>query len=117
MYADKITQSMQKTMDETLRRRNLQMTYNLENGITPKGLAKTKEQILESTSVALSDNYKIPEQKEFKQVAEGTFEYGTIYSEDKIKKMKKEMEKASKNLDFIEAARIRDEIKKMEANK
>lgn len=117
MYADKITQSMQKTIDETLRRRNLQMNYNLENGITPKGLAKTKEQILESTSVALSDNYKISEQKEFKQVAEGTFEYGTIYSEDKIKKMKKEMEKAAKNLDFIEAARIRDEIKKMEANK
>lgn len=116
MYADKITQSMQKTIDETLRRRNLQMNYNLENGITPKGLAKTKEQILESTSVALSDNYKIPEQKNIQQAAEKQVEYEKINSAELIKKLKKEMETAAKNLDFIEAARIRDEIKKLEAN-
>jgi excinuclease ABC subunit B len=116
MYADKITQSMQKTIDETLRRRNLQMNYNLENGITPKGLAKTKEQILESTSVALSDNYKIPEQKNIQQAAEKQVEYEKINSAELIKKLKKEMETAAKNLDFIEAARIRDEIKKLEVN-
>jgi excinuclease ABC subunit B len=116
MYADKITQSMQKTIDETLRRRNLQMNYNLENGITPKGLAKTKEQILESTSVALSDNYKIPEQKNIQQAAEKHVEYEKINSTELIKKLKKEMETAAKNLDFIEAARIRDEIKKLEAD-
>lgn len=116
MYADKITQSMQKTIDETLRRRNLQMNYNLENGITPKGLAKTKEQILESTSVALSDNYKIPEQKNIQQAAEEQVEYEKINSAELIKKLKKEMETAAKNLDFIEAARIRDEIKKLEVN-
>jgi excinuclease ABC subunit B len=117
MYADKITQSMQKTIDETLRRRNLQMNYNIENGITPKGLAKTKEQILESTSVALSDNYKIPAQKNIQQAAEKQVEYEKINSAELIKKLKKEMETASKNLDFIEAARIRDEIKKIEASK
>ncbi len=117
MYADKITQSMQKTIDETLRRRNLQMNYNLENGITPKGLAKTKEQILESTSVALSDNYKIPAQKNIQQAAEKQVEYEKINSAELIKKLKKEMETAAKNLDFIEAARIRDEIKKIEASK
>ena len=117
MYADKITQSMQKTIDETLRRRNLQMNYNLEHGITPKGLSKTKEQILESTSVALSNNYKIPEDKKLQQAAEKTNDYGKFDIEEIIKKLKKEMEIAAKNLDFIEAARLRDEIKKIEASK
>ena len=117
MYADKITQSMQKTIDETARRRNLQMNYNQENGIIPRGLSKTKEQILESTTVALSNNYKVPEEKNIPQAAEKESEYGKINSEDLIKKLKKEMEAAAKNLDFIEAARIRDEIKKIEASK
>ena len=117
MYADKITQSMQKTIDETLRRRNLQMNYNLEHGITPKGLSKTKEQILESTSVALSNNYKIPEVKNLQQAADKTNEYGKIDIDKLIKQLKKEMEIAAKNLDFIEAARLRDEIKKIEASK
>ena len=117
MYADKITQSMQKTIDETLRRRNLQMNYNLEHGITPKGLSKTKEQILESTSVALSNNYKIPEDKKLQQAAEKTNDYGKFDIDEIIKKLKKEMEIAAKNLDFIEAARLRDEIKKIEASK
>ena len=115
MYADKITQSMQKTIDETLRRRNLQMNYNLEHEITPKGLSKTKEQILESTSVALSNNYKIPEVENLQQAADKTNDYGKIDIDILIKKLKKEMESAAKNLDFIEAARIRDEIKKIEA--
>ena len=117
MYADKITQSMQKTIDETLRRRNLQMNYNIEHGITPKGLSKTKEQILESTSVALSNNYKIPEVKNLQQAADKTNEYGKIDIDKLIKQLKKEMEIAAKNLDFIEAARLRDEIKKIEASK
>jgi excinuclease ABC subunit B len=116
MYADKITQSMQKTIDETLRRRNLQMNYNLDHGITPKGLSKTKEQILESTSVALSNNYKIPEVENLQQAADKTNDYGKIDIDILIKKLKKEMESAAKNLDFIEAARLRDEIKKIEAS-
>ena len=117
MYADKITQSMQKTIEETARRRNLQMDYNQENGIIPRGLSKTKEQILESTTVALSNNYKIPDEKNIAQAAERENEYGKINPEDLIKKLKKEMETSAKNLDFIEAARIRDEIKKIEARK
>ncbi len=117
MYADKITQSMQKTIDETARRRNLQMDYNQENGIIPRGLSKTKEQILESTTVALSNNYKITDEKNIAQAAERENEYGKMNSEDLIKKLKKEMETSAKNLDFIEAARIRDEIKKIEAQK
>jgi excinuclease ABC subunit B len=93
------------------------MNYNIEHGITPKGLSKTKEQILESTSVALSNNYKISEEKNIQQAAEKVNEYGKIDLNDLIKKLKKEMEIAAKNLDFIEAARLRDEIKKIEAGK
>jgi excinuclease ABC subunit B len=116
MYADKITQSMQKTIDETSRRRNLQMNYNLEHGITPRGLSKTREQILESTSVALSNsNYKT--ENKIQIAAEPIEKYNALPIEEKIKKLKKEMEKAAKDLDFIEAARIRDEIKKIETLK
>lgn len=116
MYADKITQSMQKTIDETSRRRNLQINYNQENGIIPRGLSKTREQILESTSVALSDsNYKT--ENKIQIAAEPIEKYNTLPIEEQIKKLKKEMEKAAKDLDFIEAARIRDEIKKIESSK
>ena len=110
MYADKITDSMRKTIDETARRREIQMAYNIEHGITPKTIIKS---IDNSMSKTLGKNKDYPVFGDnVKSVAEETpINYK---SEKDIKKAiieaKKEMEKAVKNLDFMEAAKYRDLI-------
>jgi len=119
MYADKMTKSMAQTIDETSRRRSMQIAYNEQNGLVPTALKKSKSQIIESTTVATTD---LDQQKFIKDqaydalmVAEPEFEYQTIAQlQDKIKKLRKQMEKAAKDLDFMEAARIRDEIIRLE---
>jgi excinuclease ABC subunit B len=113
MYADKITESMQVAIDETNRRRKVQMDYNLANGITPKTVLKSKESILGQTKVADSKKsikkYYI-EEEEKSLAADPVAHY---LSKDELVKLaertKKEMEKAAKNLEFMEAARLRDE--------
>ncbi len=110
MYADKITDSMRKTIDETARRREIQMAYNIEHGITPKTIIKS---IDNSMSKTFGKNKDYPVFGDnVKSVAEETpINYK---SEKDIKKAiieaKKEMEKAVKNLDFMEAAKYRDLI-------
>jgi len=113
MYADKVTDSMQKTIDETNRRRIIQEEHNALHGITPTQIRKTTEQILKQTKVADGDEDL------------GGYDYNTTQSiaadpviaymtKDQllktIEKVKKDMEKAAKKLDFIEAARLRDEM-------
>lgn len=112
MYADKVTDSMQKTIDETARRRKLQMEYNEAHGITPTPLKKSKLTILESTKVADGDGLTAYEQiEETKLVADPVVEYmSTEQLEKSIKHTRKQMEAAAKELDFIEAARLRDEL-------
>ncbi len=113
MYADKITESMQLAIDETNRRRKTQLDYNLEHGIVPKTILKSKEAIMEQTKVADSKKttkrYYI-EEEEKSLAADPVVAY---LSTDELKKMvertKKAMEKAAKELEFIEAARLRDE--------
>jgi len=113
MYADKITESMQLAIDETNRRRKTQQDYNLEHGIVPKTILKSKEAIMEQTKVADSKKttkrYYI-EEEEKSLAADPVVAY---LSTDELKKMvertKKAMEKAAKELEFIEAARLRDE--------
>lgn len=113
MYADKITESMQLAIDETNRRRATQQDYNLEHGITPKTILKSKEAIMEQTTVADSKKttkrYYI-EEEEKSLAADPVVAYLSI---EELKKMldrtKKAMEKAAKELEFIEAARLRDE--------
>ena len=110
MYADKITNSMRKTIDETARRREIQMTYNIEHGITPKTIIKSIDTSMTKT---LSKQKDYPVANDIvKSVAE---EGSTKYKSQKdisnaIRDAKKEMEKAVKNLDFMEAAKYRDLI-------
>jgi len=117
-YADKITDSMQKTMDETLRRREKQIAYNIEHNITPKTIIKTTEQVFAQTSVLdikgfdEKKSYAIGDDQGIVTIAaEEPEELITIPKmEKRISAVKKSMEKAAKDMDFMEAARLRDEM-------
>ncbi len=115
MYADRITDSMKKTIEETDRRRQIQMDYNKQHGITPTSVLKSKDQILKETSVA--DAKRLPEQQAYNQamadmaVADPVFEYmGKTELEKAIKETERSMQRAAKEMEFIEAARYRDQI-------
>jgi excinuclease ABC subunit B len=117
-YADKVTESMQRTIDETTRRREKQIAYNIEHGITPKTIIKSKEQVFQQTSVLdikgydPKNPYALAADSELVTVAAEDEEvYQTIPQLEKaIGKIKKEMERAARDLDFMEAARLRDEM-------
>jgi excinuclease ABC subunit B len=121
-YADKITESMQRTIDETTRRREKQVAYNIEHGITPRTIIKSKEQVFQQTSVLdikgfdPKNPYSIASDEDMITVAAEDEEvYQTIPQLEKaIGKIKKEMEKAARDLDFMEAARLRDEMFNMQ---
>jgi excinuclease ABC subunit B len=119
MYADKITRSMEITIDETERRRAMQIEYNLQHGLVPTALNKSKDSIMETTSVATTDeqihlDYTTSKHNDL-MAAEPEFEYQSkAQLENKILILKNKMLKASKDLDFIEAARLRDELLKLE---
>ncbi|MEB2780312.1 excinuclease ABC subunit UvrB [Algoriphagus sp. C2-6-M1] len=114
MYADKITNSMQMAMDETKRRRAIQIEYNSENGITPTTVVKSHNKIMGQTKVADSKKnakfYAEPMPGEENMAADPVVQY---LSKDKLEKLiqqtQKLMEKAAKELNFMEAARLRDE--------
>ena len=119
MYADKVTDSMQRTIDETNRRRAKQIEYNQKHNITPRQIIKSTDQILGQTSVADSRNQA--EEKAYSGVLETDIAADPVVqymTKDQIKeaieKSKKEMEKAVKDLDFISAAKYRDEIMEYE---
>jgi len=117
MYADNVTKSMKKTIEETNRRRLIQEEYNEEHGIIPTAIIKTKEQILKQTTVAASkkeENYYVePERASI--AADPLIQY---MNKDQLSSLivqtKKKMEKAAKELDFVEAARFRDEMYEVE---
>ena len=110
MYADNITKSMQKTIDQTNYRRDKQHAYNLKNKITPTALNKSLDNALSKNSVAT-----FAQELSERKVAEAKNRFLTKEQiEKKIRVSRKEMEKAAKDLDFIEAARLRDEIKSLQ---
>lgn len=107
MYADKITNSMQLTIDETERRREKQIAYNTKNNITPSQIEKSiKNDLAKNTISSYKYNSKVD------MAAEEKLEYLTKPEiENKIREKRKLMEAAAKSLDFIVAAKLRDEIK------
>ncbi len=122
-YADKITDSMRRTIDETDRRREKQIKYNIDHGITPKTIKKSVQEIMLQGSVLdikgfdsdkeyATGDYQLP------IAAEADVEYRSIAQLDKIiNQTKKAMEKAAKDLDFMEAARLRDELFRFQKEK
>jgi excinuclease ABC subunit B len=105
-YADTITDSMRRTIDETNRRRLKQLDYNEEHGITATTIQKTAEEILAATSVA-------DVRKRGAKVAEPKFEYGNLDRAELLEQLEKEMRAAAANLEFERAAQMRDEIKRL----
>lgn len=114
MYADKITESMRKTITETDRRRKLQKEYNDKNGIVPATIYKSMEDILSSTSIADIRKKEEKESYGFSKVAEPILKYmDKAQKEDLIDQLTEEMHKAAKDLEFEKAANLRDEIHKL----
>jgi excinuclease ABC subunit B len=115
MYADKITKSMQMTIDETERRREIQMKYNADNNKSPQPLNK-KINAIKSSAERFEMN---PYERKNLQIlaAEEREKYGKMSSDEiskKIKELQKKMEKSAANLDFIEAAKFRDLIRELQ---
>ncbi|RLD64638.1 MAG: excinuclease ABC subunit B [Bacteroidetes bacterium] len=112
MYADKITQSMQKTINETERRRVKQLKYNADNNITPQQIVKPTKAMISNMN---TEEYEYYTQKKQDVAADPIVKY---MDKNAIKKAiantKKQMEKAAKKLDFIEASRLRDEMFELE---
>ena len=118
MYGDTITESMQKTIDETNRRREIQLRYNEEHHIIPQQIKKER---------TMSDLIQVQQQSESRAYIEPTIDYLQVAEQDltlltkeqleaRIKKVEKKMQEAAKRLDFVEAALLRDEMLRMKAN-
>jgi excinuclease ABC subunit B len=116
MYADKVTESMRRAMDETERRREKQMAYNLKHHQEPQALVTSKEAILKQTLVAGSKTAKkgyqppMPEESGAKVAETNSFYLSPEELRKRIEATRKRMEAAARELDFIQAARLRDEL-------
>jgi excinuclease ABC subunit B len=121
MYADKITDSMRAVIDESERRRALQVAYNEEHGITPRTVKKSREAILGSTAIADVKASRDQKRKDAERrstpslVEEPVFKYMSVEQKrDLIEHLREEMKRAAKDLEFERAAELRDEIGRLE---
>ena len=115
MYADQVTDSMQKTMDETRRKREKQLRYNREMGITPRQIVKTGDTIMAGIQLKTGQKVYAGEENRVNIAADPVVRYMDRKALEKaIEKTRKAMEEASAKLDFIEAARYRDELTELE---
>ena len=119
MYADRMTESMRKTIEVTEKRRERQIQYNLEHGITPTTVVKSIEQIMDQTSVADAkkgefSTYSDQTKDSLSIAADPVFDYMSKDSIQKaIKETEKSMMRAAKDMDFLEAAKYRDQIEEL----
>jgi excinuclease ABC subunit B len=114
LYADKITGSMQRAMEETDRRRQKQIAFNKEHGITPKGIEKKIGNIMEGAQ----SKYDEHQQRDLKELAEESIEYGGLtpaLAIKRVQKLEQQMYEHARNLEFEEAGRLRDDIEKLKA--
>ena len=118
MYADKITNSMRKTIDETERRRLVQMKYNEKHGINPETIIRSKESVFEKKDKSALEKITNPYQRRQDPVSIAADPIMQYMTEDGVKKAilgtKAQMLKAAKDMDFMEAARLRDEMNQLE---
>jgi excinuclease ABC subunit B len=119
MYADRITNSMQLTIDETERRREKQIKYNEEHGITPQTILKTKDEIMKQASVlnirGISPDVYVEQEEELSMVAEPVVQMMTAHQlSESIESTRKKMLEASRDMDFLSAAKLRDEMVSMQ---
>ena len=119
MYADKITNSMQRTIDETSRRRTMQIAYNTEHGLTPTALNKSIEISLEAKKKEQVEMENTVLSQEIEKIHSEAAEQKSFYGNQEqllvvLKNLRKQMEKAAKSLDFIEAAHFRDQLYELE---
>jgi excinuclease ABC subunit B len=114
LYAEQVTGSMQRAMDETDRRRRKQVTYNLEKGITPKGILKAVADIMEGARVTTAGGTRVSHFK----VAEERAKYEAMSPQKRlqhIKKLEQQMHRHARDLEFEQAAQLRDEIRRIQA--
>ncbi len=112
LYADKITESMQKTIDQTEYRRTKQINYNTENNLVPTALNKPIEDSLNTTK--REKPYQLRAAETLKAAEEEVVYYTKDQLKERIRSIRKDMEKAAKELDFMHAAKLRDEIKMLQ---
>ena len=105
MYADHVTKSMQKTIDETQYRREKQMAYNDRNNITPQALNKALDETFQRITATPAAPYM--EKTDIAYLSKEALQV-------KVRETRKEMEKAAKDMDFIQAAHFRDEIERIQ---
>jgi len=120
LYADRVTDSMRKVLDETSRRRQLQMEYNSRHNITPKTITKTMEEILSATAIAdvkARHDARTAEKQKPQLVAEPVLKYMTPkQKEELLEQLELEMRNAAKDLEFERAAQLRDEIARIKGS-